>query len=348
MPVTQKQIANELGISHQLVSFALNGSGNVAPKTREEIMATAERLGYRRNELARAIVTGKSRVVAVLTHEHAREHLAAMLAGTLGEITKQGYAAKILHLSYGEEDEAKLAATMKFCTAWRVDGVIALSLQTQPIACLIKETQHSQLPVVCVESSPADAALCIHSDDESGIAAALDHLGELGHRRIGLLAGAREDEVCERRAAIFKSTLQGRGWPFAPELIGWAHWLDTAVMEAVTHQILDLPDAPTALLGLSDSIAMVATRVARARGLSVPRDLSVIGYGNSSPCVYLDPPLSSIAQPFLEMGQIGARRLLNQIETKHESAVWAQAATPLRESLREQLIVRKSTAPRKL
>ena len=125
MHVTQKAIADQLGVSRQLVTHALNGVGTISEEKRREVLEAAERMGYRRNELARAVATGKSRILGILTNNPITESMARTIAGALEEAAEQGYSTKVMFLPW-EADEAEaqrnFAALFQLAIGRRVGG----------------------------------------------------------------------------------------------------------------------------------------------------------------------------------------------------------------------------------
>lgn len=347
MPVTQKEIAEHLGVSRQLVSFALNGVGGVSEQTRRDILEAASRMGYRRNEMARAIGTGKSRVVGVLTHdaqfEGNTEHTSAMVAGALQGAATRGYATKLLPMPFSDSD-AELEEIIQLCTAWRLDGIVAVCLRENAIRVLTKELRSSNCVVAYVETS-ANAKdqpneIEVATDDYSGIYAAVEHLYKLGHRRISHLSGPMERDMTRARNAIFLRVMEKLGLEIGKDTIIESHWGNVPLIEKSVHYMLDLPERPTGVLCSGDQAGMIAMRVARRRGLSVPQDLSVIGFGNFALSAHADPPLTTIGQSFRKMGWVAMEHLLKRLEGEE-----MPTGEPLRELVEAQLIVRESTAP---
>lgn len=344
MSVTQKQIATELGISHQLVSFALNGGGNVAEKTRQEILATAERMGYRKNELARAIVTGRSHVIGVLTSAEAKEHIGRIFNGVMEAITEQGYVSKVLQIPYNTAPDVAQKTAQK-CSEWRLDGVVTVSLRPSLLAKIEAELKNINCPTVYLENSPTEGspsieANLVHTDDNSGMQAALEYLIGLKHRHIGFLGGPDGEWVSQRRIQILREGLQNFGLPVDESAMIYAHWFDNARIVDAATRMLDLPRRPTAVICASDVIAMVLMREARYKGLRVPEDLSVVGYGNHSSSEYTDPPLTSIDQPFHNLGYWTVRELIEKIERRSRQFTSFKRPTEL---LKEHLVLRRST-----
>lgn len=332
------------GVSRTTVSFVLNDSieGTKIPdETRRRVLEMASEMGYRRNEMARAIVTGKSHTLAVLIHDHPREHIASMLTGVLGEITRQGYTAKVLQLPFVEDSDAEeVVAMVQKCAEWRVDGIISVTLNAGTTRLILDEIQAMQVPILSLATRGADAIPLLCTDDRSGLESTLNHLMKLGHRYISFVSGDKAENPALNREKLFESLLAAHDLPITAQSLIWADWYDIGLIHAALERTFASPFPPTALICSSDSIALVAVRWARRHGLPVPERLSVVGYGNSSHCALLDPSLSSIAQPFNELGRKAVRSILQSIETKKPIAHDLS-----NDDLQEYLIARESIGP---
>ena len=350
MAITQKQIAEALGVSHQLVSFALNGGGTVSEARRREIVEAAHAMGYRRNELARAMVTGKSRILGLVTYSDTVEHIATIIAGALDEAVKDGYAVKVLHLPFnGTPEEVQEIAHR--CTAWRLDGVVAVTLLPRVLDVLTPELRASGCPVAYVENSFSnDEDILVRTDDRSSFRAAVEHLVALGHRRIAHICGPDEDPISQARSALFLDVLREFELPVGPRSLIQTHpslWIHRESIERAAHAMIEAPERPSAVVCSGDAAAMIVMRVARRRGLQVPEQLSVMGFGNFALGAHADPPLTTIAQPFREMGRLATRRLIEQISSNSSANMAADLASAGRgiHELPTRLVVRESTAP---
>ncbi|HEX8236954.1 MAG TPA: LacI family DNA-binding transcriptional regulator [Abditibacteriaceae bacterium] len=340
---TLKEIAAAAGCSPRAAAAVLNpsnGTVRVGKATHQRVLDIAQELGYRRNEFARAMSIGQSHVIGLLTSESSSETISRIMGGALDEAVAQGYVTKILRLPYDAAPE-QVSEGVQLCSTWRLDGVVALGLRQDVLACFTREIKHSPRPVAYIESFPENEnAICVSSDDVAGIRAALSHLVSLGHERIALLSGDVDSSVSQLRARIFLATLHEMGLPADPQYVVLSNWGDVEIIERAAEQLLDLKPRPTAVLCAADAIAMVTLRLARRRGLALPSQLSVIGYGDSHFAVYADPALTTIAQPFHDMGRIAVQRLLAHIAARKagEATVASCDVVP------EELIIRDSTA----
>jgi LacI family transcriptional regulator len=352
--ITMNDIAEKAGVSRSTVSFVLNKRYQgvyVSDDTRERVTAAARALGYRRNELARAIVTGKNRVLGFLVCSPESEVVARMLAGALDEAEEQSYFIKVLRLRNNVID----SETIDRCVELRLAGVIVLYLNEERLDELHIEMERYNIPVATLDDSlPHPWGVRVISDDVHGCRMAIEHLLELGHRKIGLISGRPDSGISILRERGYHQIMGEAGLQVPPHYVAYGFW-SVEKTEAVVTELLSAPDRPTALICAGDIMAMTACRTARGLGLRVPQDLSVVGFANIDAAEAADPPLTTVAQPFQEMGRMAVRRLLQLIGDEesgngngngnnHSDGDGLNRA-PLEESLPTHLVVRGSTAP---
>ena len=341
MHVTQKAIADQLGVSRQLVTHALNGVGTISEQKRREVLEAAEKMGYRRNELARAVATGKSRILGILTSSGINEAAARTIAGALEEAADHGYSTKLMFLPfYAEQAEAQ--QILQRCSTWRLDGVLVVGLSDEHVELLRDEMAQGGRPVAFANNLPPQDAIGAYTDDASAFRLAVQHLYDLGHRRIAHLGARPTSNLAVSRLEICLQVLREFGLSVDDHSATLTSWNDVELMEQGVHRLLDAPQPPTALLCAGDNLAMVAMKVARNRGLSVPEQLSVIGFGDHSDSPFTDPALTTISQPHEQVARHAVRQLLAYVELK----LAAEMPFPQPHCLSDgcQLIVRASTA----
>lgn len=343
--VTMKQIAAHAGVSQSAVSLAL-GDGQpsrfLSAATRQRIRDAAQELGYQPNHVARAMVTGQTNVIGFLSGSIRYEYMARMLNGALNVAQQNGYLVKVLLAGEGTSTVSALHKAIQ----QRLAGVICAHTDEAFLKLAHAELSRHSMPLAMVDHTIPNLGtyrapgIRVVSDDAQGMGDAVAHLTALGHSRIailsssGLAAGWRIREDGYRRA-MRKAKL--------PVHEGYVQHADgtSESYRHITQGLLAMPQRPTAIVCVTDMIAMEVLRIARHAGLRVPEDLSVIGFADLEMARLGDPPLTTVAQPFDQMGEIAAKRLLSAIEAKPK----APASRPSREVLPTRLIGRKSTGP---
>ena len=339
--VTMSQVAAQAGVSQATVSFVLGGQADslkISPQTRERVLSAAHELGYQRNQLARAMITGKSRILGVLTSPDAVGNIVQILTGVVETASCHDYFVKIIHLSQSGVDDD----TIKRCLEWRLAGVMAVGLSDDSCRRLNQKFRAKKLAMAMLDNAPAsDWGIRIHSDDEQGVRQAVSHLIELGHRRIAYVGGASA-AISECREAYFRAALLEASLPVPDHWIRHTAWVDQEIIEEGVRALFQESeiDRPTSVVCSADSIAMVVQRVARSLGLRLPDDLSITGYSNAPLSSFADPSLTSVDQDFPEMGRIAALHLIQLAENTNSDDGDGSYPDFL---IPTQLIVRNST-----
>lgn len=336
--VTMGQVAARAGVSQATVSLVLGGSADrlkISQQTRERVLDVARELGYRRNLLARAMVTGKSRIIGVVTTVEAGENIIKMLAGAMEAANDHDYLLKVIHLSESGIDDA----TITRCMEWRLAGAMAVGLMEGSQIRLQEEFRRAQIPLALIDNAPLpEWGVRFISDDADGIRQVVSHLVTLGHRRIAFLGG-RSSVLSDWRESSFRAALADAGLTLPAHWVRNTSWSDQEVMAEGAQAVLR-EDRPTAIVCSADSIAMVVLRVARSLGLRLPADLSVTGYSNAALSAYADPSLTTVDQPFQSLGHAAVMHLIHCAENENPGI----GSRPER-LFPTQLLERGSTAP---
>ena len=336
--VRMRDIAEHAGVSRSTVSLVLNNkhaSVRIPDVTRRRVLSAANQLGYRPNEMARAMVTGKNRILVYLLHNPAQEVAAGILSGALREAEQHGYLIKLVGRD-GPFDKRDIER----CVELRPAGIMSLYVTPSLTPYLQQETDRYQIPVVLLDSSfPVKGVVRVLSDDIAGMDQAVTHLHSLGHKRIGYLSGPVWSGSSVLREEGFKKAIARQGLEFSESRIARCEWTIESMQNAA-EQLLNLRPRPTALCCVDDKTALIAARNAKRRGLRVPEDLSLVGFADLEMASYGSPPLTTIAQPFAELGVRAVRSLLEAVQ-RLENREEPESTDVL---LSNHLIVRESTA----
>jgi len=341
--ITMRDIAVRAGVSRSTVSFVLNDKHSamgVNEDTRRRVLEVASELGYRRNELARAVVTGKNRVFGFVVPGFGLESevVSRILAGVMDEAEARHYAVQVIRLARPDDE------IIRRCVELRPTGLLCIQTGPETLRHLRQEVSRFGIPIAVLDSSPQlEGGSRVLSDDLAGCRQAIDHLADLGHARIAYVGGDPKTVVSRLREEGYLAAMAGRHLPVLGGYVENGYW-NAEATEAATVRLLEDPeDAPSAIFCADDKTAMVVCRTARRLGRSVPGDLSVVGFADLAMAAYADPPLTTVAQPFPEMGRVAVRRLL--AAAAGETPPPEDPGVPLPDELvPTHLVVRRSTA----
>jgi LacI family transcriptional regulator len=326
--VTLADIAREAGTSASTASRALSGRGYVSDSVRDRLLEVADRLGYVPNASARTLKQRRSSVVGVVVSALDNQFYAGLAAGIEQVLREANYQMVILGDSSDADEELAGARTF---LAMRAPGVIMTPVGTEATRLL---RAHGTAVVEVdrqLASVPCDGVVI---DNERGGREATMHLIGLGHRRIALL-GVQTDWTSDAgRLKGYRTALKNARIPFDRRLVATipVHAPDT---EARIEALLDSA-SPTAIFAANNALAELAWRVLRRRGLRIPQDVSLVGFDDVPWMEMVDPPITVVDQPTLELGRCAARLLLRRLHG-------GPALPPALEVLQPHLVVRGST-----
>ena len=347
---TLKEVAAELGVAPSTVSNAYNRPDQLSVALRERVFETAKRLGYAGPDpLARGLRRRRAGAVGVLyenrlSYAFADPAEVLFLQGVSMVTEEEGLGLLLLSGAPGEERHPEVI------TGAVVDGFVLHSMaEDDP---LVDAALGRRLPTVLVDQPRLGDLPVVSIDDEAAARSAAEHLVDLGHRRFGVVAFALAPGVrdgiagLDRQEAatyrVSRSRLRGYAAAIADAGLSWAEVPVYECAENVPERgriaaeaLLARDPQPTAILTFSDQLALGALEAARSRGLSVPRDLSVVGFDDVPEAARATPPLTTIQQPHVGKGMLAGRTLLAQLRGE-------EAPSPA--LLPTRLVVRGSTA----
>ena len=327
-----KDIARELGVSLATVSRALADSPDISAETKERVWSAAETLNYVPNLMARSLRSRRTKVIGVVVQEVASEFGAQAIRGVHDELGRCGYQ---MLLSSGSTSPEQERIGLAMLLERSVDGLLVVDAQHHAAAGPPDELETARVPVVFVNRRlpSATTASFVGPDDVFGGYLATEHLIGHGHRRIGYIAGPAHYQASWDRLDGYKRALADYGLPFDEGLVRRGDWLLDSGFAATTS-LLDLSNPPSAIFVGNDVMAAGAIDAARARGLSLPDDLALVGFDAREMSRYLRPALTSVTRPTYDLGRTAASLLVERV-MKLRSA-------PATVSVRGRLVYRAS------
>lgn len=294
------------GVSHQTVSRVINGSRHVSPETRERVEAAMRELGYRPNPIARALVTGRTQTLGVVSFDTTLYGPASTLYGIERAAHDAGYFIIIASLEALDRDSV-VEATERL-RRHGVDGILAIVSEQESAEALLHAPP--DVPLVAVESGPEAGIPVVAVDQCAGAQMAVDHLLGLGHRTVHHITGPLGSLEAQQRAATWRAAVEGAGAPLYEPLVG-----DWSARSGYEHgRRLAGDRSVTAVFAGNDQMALGLLRAMHEAGRRIPEDVSVVGFDDIPEATYFTPPLTTVRQDFGEVGSRSLRVLVTAIE----------------------------------
>lgn len=332
--VTSSDVAARAGVSVAVVSYVLNdGPRPVTPQTRAKVEKAIEELGYYRNEFARNLRLQQSLTIGLITPDFTNP-VYGEIAENIQEVCRPNGYLTLFVYSGGDPDREKELVHM--FRAKHVDGVIIQPVTPDPLE-TIRPLQLARIPVVFIQQD-CPGVPCVVLEDVQGGQLATQHLLDLGHRRIGFIKGRLPSAArAEERLTGYRQALQAAGIEPDPSLVIESEVNQNAGYQAM-QQLLALAEPPTAVVNHNDVLAVGAMHAIRAAGLSIPGEVSVVGFDDTASSAHLQPPLTTIRFSRKEMGRQAAAILFRAIEQDEDYV-------PFTVEIPVQWVQRASTGP---
>jgi LacI family transcriptional regulator len=330
---TIREIARAAGVSIATVSRVMNGRPDVSAETRETVLRVVREHGFSSNRSARALSGGRTGLVGVTIPLVADAYFASILSGAAEVLYEEDMRMVLCPTLHQHDREVTLLDRLMRGTT---DG--AVLMLPEESSSELKALQRTGFPFVVVDPRvPLDEGLpSVSASHSSGARAATEHLLQLGHRRIGAITGPADWMASTERLDGYRAALAAAGVLADPDLVVESDF-NLPGGEIAAAELLDRIDRPTAIFAFNDNVAVATLRAARARGIRVPEELSVVGFDDSEQAAIVTPALTTVRQPLAEMGRMAVSLLLRLLENQRVEALSVELAT--------KLVVRESTAP---
>ncbi len=342
--VNLRMLAEHLELSQTTVSLVLNNSPSaksIPQETRNRVVEAANRLNYRPNYFARSLRQSRSMSVGVLAPDLSEGYFTRVMSGVVQELNRAHYFFFTACHNWNKE---LMERYPRMLIERAVDGFLLLNTTVDEMSVPV--------PMVAISSHWATAGVTnIILDHYIAAKLALNHLYDLGHRRIAFMRGPKAIPDSEYRWVEMQKVGRELGLKPDPSLVvrldstGWPmktghHPMDPQIAYDPTRALLERTRDVTALFCFNDTAAMGAVRAIRDAGLDVPGDISVVGFDDTTSAAFSTPSLTTVHQPLFEMGQKGAQLLLERIDNK-------EMPNPGEISMAPTLSIRESTGPAK-
>ena len=323
---TIRNVAERAGVSKSLVSLVMRGSPHVSERRRQAVLKAARELGYRPNAVARSLVEGRTRLIGALVADLHNPFFAEFLDGLQESLHGEGLRMLV---GSGRWDPLFEAEAVEAFLEMRVDGLVLLSVVPDSL----KEAAAS-VPVVVVGERDVEGVDIVVDDDELGARLAVEHLVHLGHRRIAHIEGAKSTTARYRRAG-YEAAMHQYG--LAEHIVVQPGDFTEEGGHRAALALLGREPRPTAIFAPNDLVATGVLSAADECGLSVPGDVSIVGYDNTHLAAIRHISLTSVDQPRRDMGRVAAELLCARIEDPGRKARQTLVVP--------HLVVRSTTGP---
>jgi len=332
--VTMQDIARAAGVSQSTVSRVLNDAPTsvpIAAETRQRVREMAERLGYRPNPLARGLRGARTNLLGVIVRDIADPFFAMAVDSVSTEALARGYNV-VLGSAHSRADEA--IALKEVLETRHCDAIMLLGdMRDEPR--FLEELRASLTPVVALwHGTELEGVPTVNIDNRSGIVAAMDHLTELGHERIGFIGGRPLGDIRERRQA-YLDYLEASGLDSSDAYVRTGV-NDPSGGDRAIRSLLNLDEPPTAVVCSTDHLATGVLYAVADLGLRVPDDISVVGFDDIPMAGFTVPPLTTLRMPVSEMTGVAARLAMDELTDEDAADLSSYVAT-------SNLVVREST-----
>jgi LacI family transcriptional regulator len=326
-----KDVAALAGVSAQTVSFVINNNPVITPETRQRVLDAIAQVGYTPDASARSLRSGRSQVIGLLIPDAHNPHFWAIHDGAEQAALANGYSLILATASMNRQRERRAFDAL---ARQHLDGLILLFTYPEDFAADIAHLRQKGLPVV-VDGAIFEDVDRVWFHYRAAARELMEHLFSLGHRRIGFIQGVgRQDHLAGKdRTDIYLAIMQEIGAP--PIIIPCGNTLEEG--HAAANQMLDLPERPTAIIGMNDLMAYGAVQAALQRGLHVPQELSVAGFDDDAMFRILTPPLTTGSVDGAAFGTLAVQLILNRIQNPD--------LEPQKAHVPSHLEVRASTGP---
>jgi len=330
--VTLREVAALAGVSLGMASRVLGGYGYYSAETKERVQQAARELGYRPNHAARALRSGRSKAIGVVVSNILSYHWTTFINAIEAAAAAAGY--QVLLGSTGDDPTAE-RNYLRVLQERNVDGIIV-----SPAAAneeLVNELVSDGVPVVLVEHyGDALPAPRLNIDDRAAARRAVEHLIELGHERIGIVAGNLALPSGQARLAGYWEALEAAGLRTEQELVRYGEYRYQPAYDGVAA-LLDLPDPPTALLVCNERMTGAALACLKDRDVSLPGELSLVAFDDPPWTAFYRPGITTVRTPRERVAELAFATLKAEMSGSPQGASTRVVET--------EFVVRESTAP---
>lgn len=325
MPATLRDIADRARVTAATVSMVINNKPNISEETREKVLSIARELNYYPNAIARGLATRKTNAIGVIVPNLASSYVVRILQGIKSTNRDIDYTVQLFDTIGQKESESQLFH--RLARERRIDGAILIGTVCSERELAAFRDESVPCVVVARKCSKLDS---VYVNNTAGACDATNYLVKKGHTRIACVACAKKTIPLEERLRGYQQSLEKHGIAVNNHLL---FKIDDDTMEhgfAVFTQLVQSPYKPTAVFVLAGDMAAIGIiKMAKRNGMRVPEDMAVVGYDDLPAAVVIEPALTTIRQPKLEMGDNAIDLVIDKIEKRTEGVKHIELVTKL-------------------
>ena len=333
--VTIYDLAKELNVSASTVSRALNDRQEVSKKTRTAVQKLAKERGYQPNNIALSLRTNKSNTIGIMVSWINRPFISNLISGIEKRAKEAGYHVIITQTHDKQDNEIE---NIQALMGSRISAmIVSLAMETKDFDHFTTLRDHN-IPVVFVDRiPPASDAVRIQIDNYKAAFTATEHLIQQGCKRIAHFGGSKYQLIYKERRAGYLAALSQYGFEVDESLVLEATNLSMEEGLRMTEKVLNMDNPPDGIFCANDSAGVSAIRYAKKKGIKIPEELAIMGFNNDPVCEIIEPELSSVVHPAIEMGERAVEEVLSLLKSSSENR------TSLSVILSTEVVVRDST-----
>lgn len=340
--VTLSDVARAAAVSMTTVSHVINATRHVAPATAERVQRAIADLHYEVNSAARTLKSGRTHIIGLLITDITNPHYGVLARGVEQAATEAGYQ---IILCNSDENPVTELECLRVLRGKGVDGVLLVPTGVRHP--YFDQFADAGIPLVFIDRLVAGwRADAVLPDNVGGAHAAVSHLIQLGHTRIGIIARLSRGGVPSQRLQGYRQALRDQGIAEDPDLVRDTNSRREDAFHR-TLEMLELPRPPTAIFAAHHLTTIGALAALAFSGKRIPDDVAIVGFGDFEWAPFMRPPLTTIVQPAAEIGRKAVERLIARIEHRHARAPRRQVL-PVRLAVRESCGATPQPRPRDL
>ncbi len=317
--VTLSDIAATLGIAPMTVSRVVNRNGYVSDETREKVLHAVKTMNYRPNGVARSLKRQRTETVGLVLGDISNPYSAELANAVRERLWSSGYN---LFICISEQSATEDITAFESLVDHNVDGIIVATRSNEEGDDRLRDIVDSQMPVVVIgRDFQYDGVDYVSADNMTGGFEATQHLIDLGHQRIGFIGADIKNRGSLKRLQGYLNALKAHDIEVDERLVTGRKEATSDVPGYSTERmgyegmkrLLSLPSRPTAVFARNDFTAVGAMTAIKEAGLSIPKDVAIVGFDDIPMATHTSPPLTTVRQPMRQQGQIAAEMLLRRI-----------------------------------